>query len=52
MEVLEGDEERVDARLLLALGGAGREGERDGGVVDRVARGDVRVQRLWARALI
>ncbi len=44
VEVLEGDEERDDARLLLALGVARRERHADAGVVDRVARGDVRVQ--------
>ena len=41
----------MDARLLVALGVAGRERELDGRVVDRAARGDVRVQRLERRAL-
>ena len=47
VQVLEGDGGGVETGELGVFGVVGGEGERDGGVVDGVAGGDVRVQLLW-----
>ena len=46
MKVLERREQGRDTRLLLGLRVAGRERDRDAGVVDRVACRNVRVEAL------
>ena len=51
VQVLERDEEGVDARLLLGLRVASGEGDGDGRVVDRMASRDVRVQGLGERCV-
>ena len=50
VEVLERREQGRDTRLLLGLRVSSRERRRDAGVVDSVARSDVRVQALHEKS--